>query len=140
MNTYEENRQQYITSLGKMKKKPSTVLVLIAIFAIVIIVCSVYNAMSMEKYSRKNARDYVTRLTEQAATTMEQDVKDRKIMLTSVADSIELLLNDNIKETSKDEYLENYLTSYQETSQFAYLIYQREKKDNMIIGQLPDDL
>lgn len=140
MNTYEENRQQYITSLGKMKKKPSTVLVLIAIFAVVIIVCSVYNAMSMEKYSRKNARDYVTRLTEQAATTMEQDVKDRKIMLTSVADSIELLLNDNIKETSKDEYLENYLTSYQETSQFAYLIYQREKKDNMIIGQLPDDL
>lgn len=140
MTTYKEERNKYIGDLGKMPIESIALIIIVAIFAILIVLFSIVNALKMGVTSRENAKEYVSELTTQVAETINTDQNDMKNMLSGISETIGLLYSDGIDETSTKEYLEKYLNAFNNSSQFDYLVLINTTKENIAVGQIPSSL
>lgn len=140
MTTYKEERNKYIGDLGKMPIESIALIIIVAIFAILIVLFAIVNALKMGATSRENAKEYVSELTTQVAETINTDQNDMKNMLSGISETIGLLYSDGIDETSTKEYLEKYLNASNNSSQFDYLVLINTTKENIEVGQIPSSL
>lgn len=135
-----KSHKQYLKAILKSRRGPIVIFIIVLIFAVLVIAYSAWNAMSMARSSKEDARDYVSELTAQISNTINTELNGIKTTLSGIAESIEIFYSDHIDETASDEYIKNYLTSYMGNGQFEYLIFQRLTGNDIIVGTIPNEV
>lgn len=140
MEQYQDKRKKYIQSLGNGRKSVAIIIAAVIVFAIVIIVCSAWNAISMERTSRENTREYIGQVTEQIAYTIDTDVDDKKSMLESVSSSVTMFIEDKLYSTARRSYIEDYLKKMCESCNFEFIFLRRSGEKDIAVGDIPSEL
>lgn len=124
--------------MRKNHKGSLVAIMLIFIVAILMIGYSGWNAVSMHRSSREDTREYVGQVTEQISYTVNTDIDDHKTIVSSIAGSVEMMLTDQIDDTSKNSYLRKFLKEKQSVVQMDYLVLMLDDREDIIVGTLPE--
>lgn len=108
--------------------------VVVLCFAVLVIAFSIWNTVTMRSASEENAREYVSEITSQIASTVNTEQADKKATLSGIGEAMSLLLEDGIPQTETDAYLKTALKSHNESGQFAYVLFLRDGKKPIRVG------
>lgn len=140
MKTYQDIRNKHLRDLGRSSSGGFAVFGLVIVFAVSVILLSLWNTASMQEVSTTNAKEYVNELTVQIAGTVSTDVSDKKTDLSSIAESLRLHFDDGIDATSTDDYLDSHLGTLFKQTKFDFLIFQHADAQILQFGDLSESL
>lgn len=125
---------------GKPKLSSMLLFVLIICFALLVVGFSLWNTIAMQHASKTNAEEYASELTSQISGTIDTDQADKKNALTGLSEAIGFLLNDNVAETSSNNYLQTYLSAANSSEAFDFILFLREGQGTVQVGVSPTGL